>query len=317
MGMTLSVLVTTFGRRPYLERCVASLMAQERPPDQLVLVTRAGDDETEKYVAELMRGRPGPTLLQHARVTAPGVLEANRAGMRLVSGDIVCFIDDDAAARPDWLRRIEAAFAADPALGAIGGRDLQHTTEGIRDERTTTVGRIFWYGRVVGNHHKDLRGARHVDTLKGVNMSFRRELIPAFDTRIRGHEQYYEMDLCFAVRRRGYRILYDSTLVVDHYVSAPRFLPGHQQGNEMDRHYYIHHNRVYVMMKNLSVLRRGIFLVYSFLVDGGIAALNAALGRQGMTFGALGSIYGGKVAGLRTYLDAVPGQRSDAGQTAG
>src|SRR4029079_17187497 len=136
--------------------------------------TRVGDTETEEFVFRICAESNGGIPMRQARVTEPGVLAANRAGMELVTGEIVSFIDDDAAARPDWLRRIERWFASDPKLGAVGGRDVIHTKNGKVEKRTKTVGRIFWYGRIVGNHEKVFQGSCYAEHLKGVNMSFRR-----------------------------------------------------------------------------------------------------------------------------------------------
>lgn len=302
--MTLSVLVTTFGRRPYLERCVHSLLSQERLPDEVVLVTRRQDAESEAFVKHLLDTYRGAVHVRHATVERPGVLAANIAGMAKVTGDIIAFIDDDAAARPDWLRRIEAHFGADPMVGAVGGRDVRHAATGAREERAGVVGRITWYGRIVGNHDKISEGLRHVHHLRGVNMSFRREMIESFDERILGNAHYYEMDLCLGVLDRGFRVLYDGSLLVDHYLDAPRYLPGNQAGGEIDRAYFVHHNRVYVMLKHLPAAQRPIFLAYTFLRDGLVGAAKIASRSPGGGFALLRAAYRGKLAGLRDYLAA-------------
>lgn len=303
-GVTLSVLVTTFGRRQYLERCVRSILGQERLPDELVLVTRKHDADSEAFVRQLIDTYPGPVRVRHATVERPGVLAANIAGFSLVTGEIVSFIDDDASAPPDWLRRIEAHFRADPTLGAVGGRDIRPRRAGGDEERARVVGGITWYGRIVGNHHKISEGVRHVHHLRGVNMSLRREMIESFDERILGNAHYYELDLCLGVLDRGFRILYDGSLTVDHDLDAPRYLPGSQAGGEIDRAYFVHHNRVYVMMKHLPLGRRLIFLMYTFVRDGLVGALRIGARSPGAGFAVLGAAYRGKLAGLRDYIAA-------------
>jgi len=300
--MTLSVLVTTYGRAAYLQGCVESLLDQERLPDEIIIVTRQGDAPTETYVSQLLASYRGPVRLVHATVDQPGVLAANRSGIARVTGDVVSFIDDDATARRDWLRRIEAHFLADERLGAVGGRDVQHAAGGSVDEPTSQVGQIYWYGRIVGNNHKVFRGICEADHLKGVNMSFRTSLIPPFDARILGNAHYYEMDLCFAVKRRGFGILYDGDLLVDHYIDAPRYLPGDEVKGDPDREYFIHHNRVYVMLKNLGRYRQATFLLYSFVIEGLGNLVRAAAGSERINLKDMKAIYRGKFAGLADYL---------------
>ncbi len=299
----ISVLVTTYGRPRYLERCVQSLFDQTRRPDEIVLVTRERDAETESFVLGLLSQDNG-VLMRHGRVSEPGVLAANRVGMALVTGSVVAFLDDDAAARPDWLSRIERWFSENPRLGALGGRDVIHTPSGVKQKSTRTVGRIFWYGRIVGNHEKVFRGVAPAEHLKGVNMSFRRELIGPFDENIVGNAHHYETDLCFAVRKRGFDILFDGDLVVDHYQDAPRHLSGNQPGADEQREFFIHRNRVYVMMKNLGTARRGAFLVYTFVIDAGSGLGEVMLRKPGINTRTWRAMMRGKVAGLRAFLAA-------------
>jgi len=295
--MRISVLVTSYGRRPYLERCIGSLLAQGRPPDEIVIVTRSGDADTEAWVGERAAAARGPVHVRHVRVDEPGVLAATRAGLRAVRGDVVAFIDDDAAARQGWLSRIEAWFAREPRLGALGGRDV---IEGEPEERADQVGRITWYGRVIGNHEKAFSGSAKVEHLKGVNMSFRRDLLPEPDPHILGNAHHYEMDLCFAVRRLGYDVVYDGDLVVDHFHAAPRTLPAHRRGDP-EREFFIHRNRVYVMAKHLGPARRALFLFYSAVFDTGPHWLEALRGSGEVSLPMVVAMYRGKLAGLRAY----------------
>jgi GT2 family glycosyltransferase len=299
--LRISVLVTSYGRPDYLVRCLESLAAQSRRPDEVVVVTRRGDDATARALGEVTaRGAPG-IAFRHAEVAEPGVLPANRAGLPLATGDVLCFLDDDAAARPDWVGRIEAHFRGAPRLGAVGGRDLQHSAGGVEDEPAREVGRIRWYGRILGGHHRRLPGVHPAETLKGCNMSFRRALIDGFDPAIIGNAHHYETDLCFGVRRAGYEVLFDGDLVVDHYLDAPRYLPGNADPADPSRFYAMHHNRVYVMMKNLRSLRRVVFLAYTFLSDAAATPLRWASGLPEGRPAVVRAIFAGKAAGLRTW----------------
>ena len=64
-------------------------------------------------------------------------------------------------------------------------------------------------------------GAVDVDHLKGVNMGFRRSAVDglSFDRRLRGFGAQYRNDLAFSLelKRRGWRIVYDPAVSVDHF----------------------------------------------------------------------------------------------------
>ncbi len=110
------------------------------------------------------------------------------AGLEVARGDIVAITDDDAAPHPDWLARIEAYFSTHQGLAGVGGRDVvchgEHPEGGARE----VVGKVQWFGRVIGNHHLGIGRAREVDELKGVNCAYRHAALRrvGFDERLRG-----------------------------------------------------------------------------------------------------------------------------------
>ena len=218
---TISVLVPTYLRPQDLSRCLGALETQVRPPEELVVVVRDTDHPTR----DLLNGltvRAG--TLRMVTVTEPGVVAAMNAGLRASSGEIVALTDDDAAPRPEWLSRIEAHFRADPRVGGVGGRDWVHQGERIIVGAKPVVGRVQWFGRVIGNHHLGVGGPRGVDVLKGVNCAYRRSAIReiGFDTRLLGSgaQVYWELSLGLQLRRRRWKLIYDPAIEVDHFWGA-------------------------------------------------------------------------------------------------
>jgi cellulose synthase/poly-beta-1,6-N-acetylglucosamine synthase-like glycosyltransferase len=152
---------------------------------------------------------------------ASGQVNALNAGLDATNADIVAITDDDAAPRSDWLERIEGHFLRDPWLGGVGGRDWVHADGQDRLRGKKIVGRVQWFGRLVGNHHLGIGAAREVDVLKGVNMSFRLAALTGvrFDNHLRGQGAQVCNDLvfCFEVKNKGWRLIYDPAVAVDHY----------------------------------------------------------------------------------------------------
>ncbi|MFW6124629.1 MAG: glycosyltransferase family 2 protein [Pirellulales bacterium] len=261
--MKLSVLITSYRRPDWLKRCFDGLVHQIRLPDQVVIVVRDTDADTRACAAQLAEQPAAEFPVDVVTVTEPGVVAANNAGLPLVTGDVVSFIDDDAVAPPDWLERIESYFKADPSVGAVGGRDVLYKEGKLVAGHAEVVGTITWYGKIVGNHHLRSDGARYVDHLKGVNMSLRTALIEGCDPALGGDGYSYELELCLAVRDRGYRILYDNTLTVEHR-HAPRFVGGSRNWREPERIYWKYRNFLHVGVKRLHGMRLAAFLAWHF-----------------------------------------------------
>jgi GT2 family glycosyltransferase len=264
--MKLSVLIPTWRRPESLDRCLRALRTQTRPPDELVLVVR--DDDVDSH--ELLSGSDFPFPLELVAPRAGGVVAALNAGFDRASGDVLAITDDDTEPLADWLARIDAHFSADQRLGGLGGRDriVGSETAGEGDGRLA-VGRVRWFGRVVGNHHLGAGPARGADILKGANMAIRRAALgdKRLDTALRGEgaEHHWEIDLSLAIAATGWSLLYDPAVEVLHH-EAERF-GGQREERMSDRERFdAVHNQTLALLGNLPPRRRLIAVAYGFLV---------------------------------------------------
>ncbi|MBN3882871.1 MAG: glycosyltransferase family 2 protein [Nostoc sp.] len=261
-----TVLIPTYRRPQDLSRCLLALQEQTKPVDQVIVVVRDTDAETWQFLAQYTAHN---LPLHTVKVTQSGVVAALNAGLAAVEGDIVSITDDDAAPHPDWLERIAAYFTCDSRLGGLGGRDWIHHGSKLEDESRPVVGQLQWFGRVIGNHHLGVGEPREVDILKGVNMSFRTQAIGQlrFDERMRGTgaQVHFEMAFTLALKRAGWKIIYDPNVAVDHY-PAQRF--DEDQRNNFNEIAFINlvHNETLVLLEHLPFIRRIVFLFWAIFV---------------------------------------------------
>jgi GT2 family glycosyltransferase len=264
--MKVSVLVPSWRRPASLARCLDALEGQARSLDQLVLAVRADDEATRALIS----ARSLPFPVEVATPDRPGVIAALNAGFDRADGEVVAVTDDDTAPHADWLEQIVARFEAEPGLGGIGGRD-RIVGEGGDPlaGADLVVGRILWFGRVVGNHHLGSGEMRDVDILKGANMAVRRRALgdlrldPAF--RGSGAEHHWEIDLSLALKAAGWRLAYDPAIQVEHFEAARH--GGQREGlmSPQERFNAIH-NQTYALLKHLPWGRRTIAVSYGLLV---------------------------------------------------
>lgn len=220
--MRLSVVLPTYGRPDDLDRCLQGLERQERMPDEVVLVLIQEDEATHAF---LEKWKHWP-LLKIVVSAQKGQVAQLNLGLENSTGDVVAITDDDAVPQPSWLARIEAHFLQHADLGGVGGRDIVHEHGQILFGNAQQIGKVLWFGRVVGNHHIGGRLIPSVDILKGANMAYRAAAIQGlrFDTKLRGKGAQVCNDMAFslALGKRGWRLLYDPAVLVDHY-PAQRF----------------------------------------------------------------------------------------------
>jgi len=211
--------IPTLRRVVSLHQCLIAMDRQTRLPEEVVVVCQTQDKEAMDYLNQWQ------AIRKHYRktvvtVTQPGLIHALMNAWRATSGDVVALTDDDAVPHNDWLERLAAHYHS-PVVGGVGGRDIVFDGSTYR-ATAAQVGTFSWYGRLYGNHHVGTGGAREVDVLKGVNMSFRRELLqfPAY-LKGQGAQVHNEIALCLPIRRKGFKLIYDPAALVNHH-PAPR-----------------------------------------------------------------------------------------------
>lgn len=264
--LTVTVVVPTYRRPQDLERCLTALKRQTRPATEVVVVARDTDQATWDFLATF----DTETLpLKTATVKIPGVVAAMNAGLDMAQSDIVAYTDDDAAPFPDWVAQLEDHFLVDEQIGAVGGRDILHGITHIQFIETEVVGKVQWWGRIIGNHSFGIGDAREVDLLKGVNMSFRREALEKvrFDQRMRGTgaQVFFEDACCLTLKRHGWKIIYNPRIVVDHY---PAQRHDEDQRRQFARTAHINqvHNGTLNLLEHFSPVNRFVFLAWGALI---------------------------------------------------
>ena len=257
----ISVLVPTFRRPDALRGCLEALVLQRSRPAEVIVVIRPEDDES-RDMAQTFDGR---LPLRTVSVNRPGQVQALNCGLGAVRTPLVAITDDDARPHMDWIERICAHFA-DPTVGAVGGRDLVYWDGRLLDGRTTRVGRVQWYGRVIGNHHFS-GPAQDVQFLKGVNMSYRRDALLGFDERLAGDGSQIcnDMQASLRVHVTGWRVVWDPAVAVDHY-PAERLDEDKRETPTIRAVANQLHNQTYILLSLLHGWRRGTAVLFALIV---------------------------------------------------
>jgi glycosyltransferase involved in cell wall biosynthesis len=267
--MQISVLVPTYRRSKELARCLEAFKQQTDPADELLVVVRDTDEETDEF----LRGFIADDLpLKVVNVTMPGQVAALNAGLAVATGEIIAITDDDAVPHPDWLEQIQAHFLVDDRIGAVGGRDWVYengNNQPLSVDRFMTVGKLQWFGRTIGNHHLGSGQPREVDILKGANMSYRKAAICnlRFNDALKGNGAQVCNDMGFSltVKSKGWKLLYDPRIAVDHF-PARRFDEDQRSVFNPISQQNMAHNETVVVLEYLPLSRKVIYLIWALIV---------------------------------------------------
>jgi glycosyltransferase involved in cell wall biosynthesis len=212
MSADISVVVCAHdeGRWAEIELALQSLESQTLAPLEVIVVI----DNNPRLLDRLRHELAAPAI---PNTHAPGLGGARNSGIAAATGSIVAFLDDDAAASPQWLSLL-AAWYADEAVAGVGGSAEPRWSEA----------RPAWFPPefdwVVGCSYLGMPSEpAEVRNLFGCNMSFRRELLVALG----GFRLGYgcdETELCIRLHDRWSekKLIYVPAASVSHHVPANR-----------------------------------------------------------------------------------------------
>lgn len=166
-GLTVAVVIctSTLDRLPLLRRCLESLMAGERTPDELFVVVNGRESLTRQLAASL------PSAARLLRTDQEGLSAARNAGVTAATSDVVAFVDDDAHVDRAWLSSLVAAFSADEHILGAGGPVVP---EWGADRRWMCDDLLWVVGCTYSGHRQDAGVIRNPI---GCNMAFRRRAL--------------------------------------------------------------------------------------------------------------------------------------------
>jgi GT2 family glycosyltransferase len=235
------VVVLTQGKRPDdLRRALESVRTQQGVDTDLVVVGNGWQPS----------GLPAE-VRAHALPENVGIPAGRNAGVPLVSGELLFFLDDDASLpQNDVLQRMAVRFAADPALGLIQPRVIDPHGRPTPRRWTPRV----WVG-------DPARSSPAMSVWEGA-VAIRRE---AFARTGGWPEPFWYahegIELAWRVWDAGFHVRYDGAIEVHHPVIQPT--------RHAEFYRYQARNRVWLARRNLPLVI-GVLYVLSWIVVGGL-----------------------------------------------
>ena len=196
---SVTVVVCAYNEERTIGTCLASL-ADCRYPDLEVVVC---DDGSTDRTLEVARGFPFRILqLDHG-----GLSRARNAGIEAASGEIVAFLDADAACDPEWPFHL-ALSLEHPRRAATGGPNLPFPHAGLVERAVALA---------PGSPTEVLIGDDRAEHVAGCNMAFRAERL----REIAGFDAVYttagdDVDVCWKLLDAGHEIGFSAAAQVFH-----------------------------------------------------------------------------------------------------
>ena len=215
-----SIIIPVFNNLEYTRDCLASIYQHASPeiPFEVIVVDNGSTGGTGVFLQqEQARGRV--RLLANAENL--GFARACNQGARAALGQYLVFLNNDTKVLPGWLEALVNLAQKDETTAVVGAKLL------YADDTMQHAGVVFDTDRKVYHlyqgfpqNHPAVNQEREFQAVTAACALFKKKVFfeaGLFDERyVNGIE---DLDLCFRIREKGYKVVYNPQSVVYHYES--------------------------------------------------------------------------------------------------
>jgi glycosyltransferase involved in cell wall biosynthesis len=232
-SLKVSVIISTYHRETALRGALQSIARQTFPLEsfEVIVVNNDPQDDRVGLLCEDLRlegFRSYPGHLRLIQCPLPGLSHARNAGISEARGEVICFLDDDAAAGENWLEQIWQAFSEHSRVGVIGG----HITLKYPAPRPKILkeGLERFWGQFITSYDRYTEVNDEMDFPWGGNWCARRKVlfeIGGFRGLYGKHRRDFsggeEIIAAILAQKLGYTIAILPAAVVEHRPDSTRF----------------------------------------------------------------------------------------------
>jgi glycosyltransferase involved in cell wall biosynthesis len=252
--MKVSLIIPTYNRTDVLQETIELALQQDYPDYEIIVVdqTRNNPPQLQDYLNSLEGN------ITYVRQDRPSLTIARNRGIRMATGEIIVFIDDDVLIQSDFLKHHVETYKDDSVGGVMGVNypDSQTPFSSLAQE--------------LYDSHKTPRLPRMGEILpvthgRGCNFSFRRVVLfeaGLFDEYFQGSANHEDFDISVRVRSLGYQFLLNTNIYLIHLAEFAGGCGNRKGGEKLSKQAEQTRNILYFFVKNHRMEGIGNILKY-------------------------------------------------------
>jgi len=220
--MKTSIVILTFNGLELNKKCIDSILENTEGDFELIIVDNASSDGTVDYLGSLTDKRVNVILNKKNA----GFAKGNNQAAKMVKGDLLVFLNNDTEVTKNWLVPLQKAV--DSKKIGIAGPKLLYSDGKIQHAGVVFTDKGF-PRHIYRRFDSDFSSAnkeREFQAVTGACLATKKEIF----VRVGGFDEGYingleDVDLCFKVKKIGFKVMYCPESVVVHHesVSKDRF----------------------------------------------------------------------------------------------
>ncbi len=209
----ISIVIPVFNQINHTYRCLQSLLLSTTVPFEIIIYDNASTDETPNVLKKI----EGITVFRDKKNL--GFVEACNNGAAAARGDFILFLNNDTEVTDGWLESMLEPFS-NSEVGIVGAKLI------YPDGRLQEAGNVIWkdgsgwnFGRGEDPDLPQFCYRKAVDYCSAACLMIPKKIwndVGGFDHRY-APAYYEDTDLCFSVREKGYKVVYQPEAKIIHY----------------------------------------------------------------------------------------------------
>lgn len=214
-----SIIICTSDRPIFLEKALQALKLINYQNFEVIVVDASSTNETQDIVNRVVSIYN--LKINFLKVEPKNISYSRNMGIKLATGSIVAFFDDDAIPPSEWLEQLLNIYAQHgEKCAAVGGTVRDLTRPGYPLQFHRGISNLFSETIAIRPDHAvnyNQANGFWFNGLMGTNSSFRKDLLE----QINGYDEFFdyyldETDVCLRLIQAGYEVHY-ADVAVDHY----------------------------------------------------------------------------------------------------
>lgn len=268
--MRVAVVILNWNGKSYLERFLPSVVEYSKPHEVVV----ADNDSTDDSIAFVESTYPSVTIVKND--VNGGFAKGYNDALKRIEADVYVLLNSDVEVSPNWIEPIISMMEQDASIGAAQPKILSEKERTHFEYAGAAGGYIdkdgypFCAGRIFNEYEEDkgqYNEPREIFWASGASLFIRAKLYHeagGLDEDFFAHME--EIDLCWRIKNRGFRVMY-----------CPDSKVYHVGGGTLDqlnprKTYLNFRNNLYLLIKNYRRSNLFFKMFWRLFLDGIAAA---------------------------------------------
>ena len=221
-----SIIIPVYNKLELTKKCLQGILENDAEVDfEIIIVDNDSSDGTKEYCEKLSSENSRVKYFRNE--TNLGFSKANNIGVKYSSGKYLMFLNNDTYPLNGWLKSSIDIIENDIQVGAVGSKlifpddTIQHAGVIIVDDKRISdplVARHIFYKLPKDNPEANI--AMEYQALTAACLLVKKTaFLEVFGFDEEYWNGYEDVDLCFKLKKAGYKLIYNPASVVYHYES--------------------------------------------------------------------------------------------------